>query len=176
SVFDGHRVAAEVLGVPWEKVDVTWGNTSKNVPNTCGQGGSQTTHAMTRAAHAASTDAKKKLQEIAAKTLGGSAESYLVANERVSGGGRSLTFAQAAQKAIELGGKFDGHELPADINNYTKRSATALAGQGLMGVARDNYGRDGPSKSYVAGFAEVEVDVETGAYNGLDVVAVSDCG
>ncbi len=36
---------------------------------------------------------------------------------------------------------------PADINNYTKTSATALAGQGLMGVARDNYGRDGASKS-----------------------------
>ena len=143
SVFDVHRVAAEVLGVPWEKCDVTWGNTSKNVPNTCGQGGSQTTHAMTRAAHAAGTDAKKKLQEIAARTLGG---------------------------------KYDGHELPADINNYTKKSATALAGQGLMGVARDNYGRDGTSKSYVAGFAEVEVDVETGAYKVLDFVAVSDCG
>jgi len=176
SVFDCHRVAAEVLGVPWEKCDVTWGNTSKNVPNTCGQGGSQTTHAMTRAAHAAASDAKKKLQEIAAKVLGGSAESYHVAGERVSSGGRSMTFAQAAQKAIELGGTFDGHELPQDVNNYTKRSATALAGQGLMGVARDNYGRDGTSKSYVAGFAEVEVDVETGVYHILDYMAVADVG
>ena len=70
------------------RCDVIWGNTSKNLPNTCGQGGSQTTHAMTRAAHAAGSDAKKKLQEIAAKTLGGSPESYQVANERVSGGGR----------------------------------------------------------------------------------------
>ncbi len=176
SVFDVHRVAAELLGVPWEKCDVTWGNTGKNVPNTCGQGGSQTTHAMTRAAHAAATDAKKKLQEIAAQTFGGSADSYHVADERVSGGGRSLTFAQAAQKAIELGGRYDGHELPADINNYTKRSATSLAGQGLMGVARDNYGRDGASKSYVAGFAEVEVDVETGMYKVLELVAVADVG
>src|SRR2546425_12934677 len=114
SVFDVHRVAAEVLGVPWEKVDVTWGNTSKNVPNTCGQGGSQTTHAMTRAAHAAATDAKKKLQEIAAKALGGSAESYQVASERVSGGGRSLTFAQAAQKGSGRCGKEDGPERPAE--------------------------------------------------------------
>ena len=176
SVFDVHRVAAQILGVPWEKVDVTWGNTSKYVPNTCGQGGSQTAHAMSRAAHAAATDAKKKLQEIAAKTLGGSPESYQVANERVSGGGRSMTLAQAAQKAIELGGKYDGHELPADVNNFTKTSATALAGQGLMGVARDNYGRDGTSKSYVAGFAEVEVDVETGAFQILDFVAVADVG
>jgi CO/xanthine dehydrogenase Mo-binding subunit len=176
SVFDVHRVAAELLGVPWEKVDITWGNTAKNLPNTCGQGGSQTTHAMTRAAHAAASDAKKKLQEIAAETLGGRPESFTVSNERVSAGGRSLTLAQAAQKAIELGGKFDGHELPEDINAFTKTSATALAGQGLMGVARDNYGRDGASKSSVAGFAEVEVDVETGAVRIVDYLAVADVG
>ena len=64
-----------------------------------------------------------------------------------------MTLAQAAQKAIELGGRFDGHELPEDVNAFTKRSATALAGQGLMGVARDGYPRDGVSKSFVAGFS-----------------------
>jgi CO/xanthine dehydrogenase Mo-binding subunit len=32
------------------------------------------------------------------------------------------------------------------------------------------------SKSYVAGFAEVEVDVETGTYKVLDFVAVADVG
>jgi CO/xanthine dehydrogenase Mo-binding subunit len=175
-VFDSHRVAAEILDVPWDKVDISWGNTANNMPNTCGQGGSQTAHAMPRAAHAAASDAKKKLQEIAAKTLGGNPESYQVANGRVSSGGRSMTLAQAAQKAIELGGKYDGHELPKDINPFTQKSATALAGQGLMGVARDNYGRDGISKSYCAGFAEVEVDTETGAYKILDYLAVADCG
>ena len=35
SVIDCHRVAAEMLGVPWEKCDVTWGNTAKNLPWTC---------------------------------------------------------------------------------------------------------------------------------------------
>jgi CO/xanthine dehydrogenase Mo-binding subunit len=162
--------------MPWEKCDITFGNTSRFLPNTCGQGGSQTTHAMTRAAHAAASDAKKKLQEIAARTLGGNPDSYHVADERVSGGGRSMTFAQAAQKAIELGGKFDGHELPGDVNNYTKASATALAGQGLMGVAKDTYPRDGISKSYVAAFAEVEVDVETGKYQIVEFVLVGDVG
>jgi len=176
SVFDVHRVSAELIGVPWEKCDVAWGNTSRNFPNTCGQGGSQTSHAMTRAAHAAGMDAVRKLQEIAAKTLGGSPDSYTVANERVSSGGRGMSLAEAAQKAIALGGKFDGHELPEDINAFTRRSASALAGQGLMGVAKDTYPRDGVSKSYVAGFAEVEVDVETGRYQVLDLVAVVDCG
>ncbi len=116
SVIDVHRVSAEILGVPWDQVEVTWGNTARNLPWTCISGGSQTTHAMTRAAHAAGMDAKRKLQEIAAKTLGGNAASYEVTGGRVSGGGRSMTLAQAAQKAIELGGKFDGHEVPEDVN------------------------------------------------------------
>jgi xanthine dehydrogenase molybdenum-binding subunit len=178
SVFDVHRVAAELVGVPWEKVEVVWGNTSKFLPNTCGQGGSQTAHAMSRAAHAAGSDAVRKLQQIAARDLGGRPEDYVVADERVSrrGGGRSMTLARAAERAIELGGAFDGHEPPEDVNNETKKSAAALAGMGLMGIARDTYGRDGTSKSYVAGFAEVEVDLETGHYQVLDLLAVADVG
>jgi CO/xanthine dehydrogenase Mo-binding subunit len=121
-------------------------------------------------------DARKKLQEIASKTLGGRPEDYKVAGERVSGNGRNMTFAQAAQKAIELGGIYDGHELPKEINNFTKTSASALAGQGLMGVARDSYPRDGQTHSFVASFAEVEVDVETGNYVITDFLAVADVG
>jgi CO/xanthine dehydrogenase Mo-binding subunit len=176
SFSDVNRVAAEMMGVPWEKVTVAWGDTSQHLPWTCVSGGSQTTHAMTRAAHAAASDAIAKVKEIAARTLGGRPESYQVANERVSGGGRSMTLAEVARKAIELGGKYDGHELPGNINKVTARSASALAGQGLMGVARDTYPRDGGSFSFVAGFAEVEVDVETGQYRVLDYTAVADAG
>ncbi len=45
-----------------------------------------------------------------------------------------------------------------------------------MGIARDTYGRDGQSRSFVVGFAEVEVDVETGAYAILDFAAIADVG
>ena len=45
-----------------------------------------------------------------------------------------------------------------------------------MGVARDNYPRVGATYSFVAGFAEVEVDVETGHYRILDFLAVADVG
>ena len=176
SMSDCHRVSAEMVGMPWERVEVTWGHTGKNLPWSCVSGGSQTTHAHTRAAHAAGADAIRKLQEIAAKTHGGQPEHYTVANERVSGPGGSMTLAQAAQKAIDLGGKYDGHELPDDINAFTKVSATALAGQGLMGVARDTYPRDGITHSFVAGFAEVEVDLETGKYYIVDYAAVADVG
>jgi CO/xanthine dehydrogenase Mo-binding subunit len=164
--------------MPWEKCELTWGNTSKNLPWSCVSGGSQTTHAHTRAAHAAATDAISKLQQIAAKDLGGKPEDYEVANERVfrKGGGAGMTLAKAASRAIELGGIFDGHEVPKDINAVTKRSAAALAGQGLMGVARDSYKHDGATHSFVAGFAEVEVDVETGKYHIVDYLAVADVG
>jgi CO/xanthine dehydrogenase Mo-binding subunit len=59
SFSDVHRVAAEILDVPWEQCDIIWGNTQLNLPWTCVSGGSQTTHAMTRAAHAAASDAKR---------------------------------------------------------------------------------------------------------------------
>jgi len=177
SVIDVHRAGAEVLGVPWEKCDVVWGNTTKNLPFTCVSGGSQTTHAMTRAAYATAMDAKKKLQEIAAKKLGGKPEEYEVANERVfRKGGAGMTLAQAAKYAIQLGGVYDGHEAPADLHKLTKASVAALAGQGLVAAAKDNYPRDGSTFSYVASFAEVEVDIETGKYYIVDFLASADVG
>jgi CO/xanthine dehydrogenase Mo-binding subunit len=178
SLMDVHRVAAEFIGVPWEKCEITWGNSAKNLPWACPSGGSQTTHAMTRAAHAVAMDAVKKLQQIAAKDLGGKPEDYEVANERVfrKGGGPGMSLARAAKRAIELGGIYDGHELPKDINKFTAASATALAGQGLLAVAKDAYPRDGVTHSYVATFAEVEVDVETGQYRIVDFLAYADVG
>ncbi len=178
SMADCQRVAAEMIGMPWEKVEVIWGDTSKHLAWSCVSGGSQTIHAHTRSSHAAAMDAIRKLQLIAAKDLGGRPEDYVVANERVArkGGGGGMTLAKAAQRAIELGGEFDGHELPKDINAVTRRSATALAGQGLMAVAKDNYKRDGATYSFVAAFSEVEVDVETGVYHILDYHMVADVG
>ena len=179
SVIDTARVAAEVLDVPWDRVEVVWGDTSRNLPWTCTSDGSQTMHAMSRANHAAAMDARRKLQEIAARDLGGRPEEYRVGGAGVYHAGnpsRRLTFEKAAQRAIELGGKYDGHELPGDIHAFTRASAGSLAGQGLIGVAKDNYPHDGETHSYVVGFAEVEVDVETGKTRVVDYLAVGDVG
>ena len=179
SVMDTARVAAETLGVPWENVEVVWGSTAKNVPWSSTQDGSQTTHAHSRANYAAALDAKAKLQEIAARKQGGQPGHYEVGNGRVyprgnpSGG---ITLAKAAEYAIELGGKYDGHEAPKQVNAMTKASTAALAGQGLVGVAKDEFPHKGTTFSFVAGFAEVEVDVETGEYEVLDYLAVADVG
>jgi CO/xanthine dehydrogenase Mo-binding subunit len=45
-----------------------------------------------------------------------------------------------------------------------------------MGVAKDKYPRDGTSLSFVAAFAEVEMDTETGVYRILDYLCVADVG
>jgi len=176
AIIDVHRVAADIIGVPWEQCEVVWGNTSKHLPWTCASGGSQTTHAMTRAAHAVGTRAVQMIQEVAAKAKGGNPAAWRVADGKVSGPGGTLTFAQIAEKAIELGGIYDGHEAPESVNAWTQRSVTNLAGQGLVVAAKDDYKRDGQSRSFVVGFAEVEVDLETGKYEILEYAAVADVG
>jgi CO/xanthine dehydrogenase Mo-binding subunit len=178
SVIDVHRAGAERLGVPWEICDVVWGDTSKFVPYTCAQGGSTTTHTMSRASYAVADECKLRLKEIAAKTHGGKPDDYEVANQRVfrKGGGAGLSFAEAAQRAIQLGGIYDGHEANPDVNKQTKASVAGLAGQGLVASAKDKFPHDGQTFSYVASFAEVEVDVETGKYYITDFLAYADVG
>jgi xanthine dehydrogenase molybdenum-binding subunit len=87
-----------------------------------------------------------------------------------------MSFAQVAEKAIEFGGRYDGHELPEDIHAMTVEAANGLAGQGLMGVAKDNFGRSGSTYSWVVGFAVVEVDTETGGVEIKEYTGVADCG
>ena len=179
SNFDTARAAMEALQTDWEQAEVIWGDTSKHLPWSSIQAGSMTTHAHTRSNYAAGQDAKRKLQEIAARDLGGSPNNYDVADGRVfRRGNRSqgMSFARAAERAIALGGRYDGHELPEDINGMTTTSATALAGLGLMGVAKDNYETGGRNMSYAIGFAEVEVDTETGAIVIKDYKVASDAG
>ncbi len=66
--------------------------------------------------------------------------------------------------------------MPPDINKFTAVSATGLAGQGLLAVAKEQDPRDGTTSSFVAGFAEVEVDLETGKYHIVDYLGVADVG
>ncbi len=178
STFDTARVICEVSGFPWEQSEVVWGNTSKGLPWSSIQAGSQTTYAHTRANYATGMDFKKKLTEIAAKDFGGSPASYDTNDRGVirKGGGVVLTWAKAAERAIALGGIYDGTETPKEINAMTRAAAAAHKGRGLMGVARDNLPRDGQTYGFMAAFAEVEVDVETGVWTILDFVGVADVG
>ena len=92
--------------------------------------------------------------------------SYKVAGgARRQGPGGSLTFAQAAEARDQARRQVRRPRAAGEHQRDDQGLGGAvLAGQGLMGVARDNYPRDGSTYSFVAGFAEVEVDVETGIY------------
>lgn len=111
--------------------------------------------------------------------LGGAPDDYDIGDERVfarDDESRGLTYGEAAARAIELGGRFDGHEVPDDLNVMTKTSAAGVAGQGLVGVARDNLALTGTVPALAAGFIEIELDVETGRYEIIDYLGVADCG
>ena len=179
SNFDTARAAADVLGVEWDDVEVVWGDTSRHLPWSSVQAGSQTTHAHTRANHAAGLDARQKLQEIAARDLGGQPEDYETSDGRVyrrSNPSQGMTLGRAATRAIALGGRYSGEEFNDDLNDMTKASVTGLAGQGLVAAARDNFGGAGGLQSWVVGFAEVELDVETGKVDVIHFTATTDCG
>jgi len=173
------RVAAEVLKCRWENCVIEHGSSQRHVPWNLGQFGSNTSFTMSRTNFAAATDAVRKLKEIAAMDLGGSPNDYDVANETVfarNNPSRRLSYAAAARRAIALGGRFSGEELPDDINTMTAASARALAGTGLIGVAKDNLERNGTVPALAAGFVQIELDVETGKVEILDYLGVADCG
>ena len=180
STFDTCMSAAEVLGVPWEEVEVVWGDSSRGLPWSSSQGGSQTTHAHTRANLAAGLQAKQRLQEIAAMDLGGAPENYDVGGGRVFRMGSpqvGMSFGDAAARAIELGGRFDGHELPESLDEMTVRAVEEnLVGEGLVAAATDEYSHEGATRSTVVAYGVVEIDTETGDIEIQEIVAVADCG
>ena len=179
SIADTARAAADVLDLDFGQVTVVWGDTSQNLPYSSVQAGSQTTHAHTRANHAAASAAVGLLQELAASTLGGSPRDYRVADGRVFRSvnpATGLSFAQAAERAIAMGGKFSGEVVPEDLHETTKTAVAGLAGEGLVAAAKDVYPHEGATFSWVIGFAQVELDEETGQVDIVDLAATTDCG
>ena len=173
------RAAAEVLQCRWENCEIVSGNTDRHLPHSSTQGGSNTIFTHTRANWVAAEDAVMKLKEIAAAEFGGSVADYSIGDERVfktQDSNQGMSYGEAAAKAIELGGKYSGQEYPDDIHPITRRAVEGLAGTGLIGVAKDNLPKRGIAPGLTVGMAEVEIDLETGKYQILDYVGVSDCG
>ncbi|MDE2782549.1 MAG: xanthine dehydrogenase family protein molybdopterin-binding subunit [Gemmatimonadota bacterium] len=173
------RAAAEVLGYDWENCVIVRGDSSRNLASASPQVGSNTTFTMTRAAYVAAVDAVEKLKAIAAMELGGSPGDYDTGGKAVfarANPSRRIIYARAAERAIQLGGRYSGHEVPEDLNPVTAASAANLAGTGLIGVARDNLPHTGNVPALAAGFIEIELDIETGAFEIVDYLGVADCG
>ena len=173
------RVAAEFLNYNWDNVIIERGDSRLGLPWNSVQAGSLTSSTQSRTNYVAALDAKQKLMEIAAQMLGGAPEDYDLGTEHVvhkSDQAKSITYAQAAQKAIELAGKYSGQTVPEDINPLTKDAVQIIAGTGLIGVAKDTLPRNGVVPGLTVTFAEIELDVETGKFNITDMVSVADCG
>ncbi len=170
------RVAAEVLGYDWNNTVIERGGTLKAMPFNIGQFGSNTSFTMTRTNYAAAMDAKRKLLEIGAAMLGGQAGDYKLEKERVVGKNGSVSFADAAKKAIELGGKYSGKVVDDDLKGLTKLSAKMIAGTGLIGVAKDKLPKKGTVPALAAAFIEIELDPETGRVEVVDYLGVAEVG
>src|SRR5689334_17353526 len=173
------RVPADLLNVPWENVVIERGDSRLGLPWNSPQAGSLTASTESRTNYVAAMDLKEKLLDIATQMLGGAPGDYQLGDERVvskTDPSKSITYAQAAQKAIDLGGKYSGKEPPADINPVTKDGVQMIAGTGLVGVAKDNLPRVGVTPGLTVTFAEVELDTETGKVTVKDMLCVADCG
>ena len=125
------RTAAEVMQMPWERTEIHRGRSDRHLPHSSGQGEANvfTMPELTGAGQ----DLIAKMKEIAAMDLGGASEDYEIGGERVyrsDDNSIGLTYAQTAQRAIELGGKFDGTEYPEDINPLTQLVVQGVQGSG----------------------------------------------
>ncbi len=133
----------------------------------------------TRANYVAAVDMIEKIKAIAAIKLGGSADEYDIADERVfakADPDTSLSYARVAEAAIELGGVYDGSDVADELHDVTKASVSGLRGTGLIGVAKDTMGRTWRRPGLAVGFVEIELDLETGKYDIIDYLGVADCG
>ncbi len=173
------RAAAEVLKANWESCELHYGNSDKHLPWSSYQAGSVTTFTHARANYAAAVDLLAKMREIAALTLGGAADDYEIGDERIfhkDNAAQQMTYAAAAARAVELGGRYSGAEYPDDIHPVTQRAVQGVAGTGLVGVAKDTLSVRGTVPGLAVAFCEVELDLETGKHQIVDYLAVGECG
>jgi CO/xanthine dehydrogenase Mo-binding subunit len=173
------RVAADILNYNWDNAIIERGDSRRGLPWNSNQAGSLTASTQSRTMYVAAVDMKEKLIDIAAQVLGGAATDYDLGDERVvskSDPLKSITYAQVAQKAMEIGGKYVGKEIPKDINPLTKTSVEMIAGTGLIAVAKDNLPRVGITPGLTTTFAEIELDTETGKVEIKEMLCVADCG
>ena len=173
------RAAAEALKCDWSQCEIVHGRSAAHLPWSSYQAGSVTIFTHTRANHVAALDAVAKLKEVAAAALGGQAGDYDIDGQRVfhrNRASRALSYGEAAAKAIEMGGKYSGDEVPEDIHDVTKRAVAGIAGTGLVGVAKDSLPMRGTVPGFAIGFVEIELDVETGKHEIIDYLAVGECG
>lgn len=145
------QMAAEILEVPMENIILNAGDTDTS-PYDPGSYASSTTYVAGSAVVKAAEELKKKILEQGAK------------------------FLEVSSQDVEMDGfavrTFRGEEI-----SLAKIAELTVLGTGkLQLVSYATHGIEISPPPYVAGFAEVEVDQETGKVELIDYVAVVDCG
>ncbi|MEO5935927.1 MAG: molybdopterin cofactor-binding domain-containing protein [Terriglobales bacterium] len=149
-------------------------------------------HCQGKAFHNAALDLKQKLAEAAATMTGANASAFSLKSGRVIGVGRSLSFAEvvakaprgiqsppvfnAAQDVNKILNEDTGQVLtpkpelhPHTVALIEREFKDCLIGTGF-------YAYNPAAKGWGAGFAEVEVDMESGRYRVLHLVMAHDVG
>ncbi len=145
------QIAAEVLGVPLEKM-IVYSSDTDMTPFDVGAYASSTTYVSGMAVKRAAERVKGQILDVASRILEADPEGLVLAGERVTGPeGRSVTLSEVCHHAMYQSQQF-------------QIGATA------------SFVPDESPPPFMASFAEVAVDIETGFVKVLRYVAAVDCG
>jgi CO/xanthine dehydrogenase Mo-binding subunit len=147
-------IAAEILGLPAEKVTVVLGDTDA-APYAGGSGGSKTLYTVGAAVVKAAEDAREQVKRIAATELEANAEDIELKDGKASVKGvpsRSVDLLTIARKSMGFGQRY-----------------TPVLGNGSSAITKQAPG-------FAAHLARVKVDQETGEVEVLEYVAIQDVG
>jgi xanthine dehydrogenase large subunit len=155
------QVVAEEFGIGLDRVKITATTTAK-VPNTSPTAASSGSDINGKAAQAAAQTIRRRMAEICAAEFGVAAANVNFVGGRVSGGGKSMSFAETAK--------------------LTHRERVQLSATGFYKTPKIHYdpvkhrGRPFFYFAYGAAVAEVEIDTLTGEYRVSRVDILHDCG
>ncbi len=145
------QIAAEVLGVPLEKM-IVYSSDTDMTPFDVGAYASSTTYVSGNAVRRAAESTRRQILEVAAAMLSSDASHLRLADEQViAPNGRTVDLADVCLRA------FYG-------TDQLQIGATA------------SYVGDQSPPPFLASFAEVAVETETGRIKVVDYVAAVDCG
>lgn len=146
------QIAAETLGIPASKIKVFSSDTDL-APFDCGAYASSTTYVSGNAVINTAEKMKECILEEGAKKFGVSVDKIIFDGEYIK--------TDDGENSVSLG------DLATEL--YYNRDQKQVL------VCGSYYGHKSPPP-YMAAFAEVEVDIETGKVDLLDYTAIVDCG
>ncbi len=147
-------IAAEILGISPDEVNIIRGDTASN-PFAPNAGGSQTTYSVAGAVRAAAKGARDKLLRVAADEFEAAAEDIELADSHAHVKGfpdKRISIYKLAERA-----------------QYKRGGEGPIVGEGSSAIAQNAPG-------FAAQLAKVRVDKETGEVTVLELVTLQDVG